>query len=62
MQIDVIAEGIENNNQYQWLKSHGVHQGQGYYLGPPRIQAIFLCRAESTVSNKSTRLTRKCSR
>ena len=39
--IDVIAEGIENNSQYQWLRSHGVHQGQGYYLGPPRIQAVF---------------------
>ena len=41
LQIDVIAEGIENNSQYQWLRSHGVHQGQGYYLEPPRIQAVF---------------------
>mgnify|MGYP001413062681 CR=1 FL=1 len=41
LQIDVIAEGIENNTQFQWLKRHGVHQGQGYYVGPPCIQAVF---------------------
>ena len=41
LQIDVIAQGIEDNAQCQWLKSHGVHQSQGYYLGPPRVQVVF---------------------
>ena len=40
LQIEVIAEGIENQSQFLWLKNHGVTQGQGFYLEPPRIQAM----------------------
>ena len=40
LQIEVIAEGIENQSQFLWLKNHGVTRGQGFYLEPPRIQAM----------------------
>lgn len=40
LKIEVIAEGIENETQYLWLKNHGVTRGQGYYLEPPRVQAV----------------------
>jgi EAL domain-containing protein (putative c-di-GMP-specific phosphodiesterase class I) len=40
LQIEVIAEGIENETQFLWLKNRGVTRGQGFYLGPPRIQAM----------------------
>lgn len=40
LKIEIIAEGIENETQYLWLKNHGVTRGQGYYLEPPRIQAV----------------------
>jgi len=40
LQIEIIAEGIETETQYLWLKNHGVIRGQGYYLEPPRIQAV----------------------
>ena len=46
LQIDVIAEGIENNTQYQWLKSHDVHKGLGYYTWATSYSGSFLmpCR------------------
>jgi EAL domain-containing protein (putative c-di-GMP-specific phosphodiesterase class I) len=40
LQIEVIAEGIENETQYLWLRNHGVTRGQGFYLEPPRIQVV----------------------
>jgi EAL domain-containing protein (putative c-di-GMP-specific phosphodiesterase class I) len=40
LQIEVIAEGIENQSQFLWLKNHGVTRGKGFYLKPPRIQAM----------------------
>ena len=40
LQIEVIAEGIENETQFLWLKNHGVTRGQGFYLEPPRIQVV----------------------
>jgi EAL domain-containing protein (putative c-di-GMP-specific phosphodiesterase class I) len=40
LKIEIIAEGIENETQYLWLKNQGVTKGQGYYLEPPRVQVI----------------------
>lgn len=33
--IDVVAEGIENKNQFDFLVEHQCPQGQGYYLSKP---------------------------
>jgi EAL domain-containing protein (putative c-di-GMP-specific phosphodiesterase class I) len=34
MGLDVIAEGVENETQLDYLISHGCHLVQGYYFNP----------------------------
>ncbi len=34
MGLDVIAEGVENEIQLEYLKSHGCHLIQGHYFNP----------------------------
>ena len=37
----VIAEGIENEEQLQWLIAHGCDEGQGYHFSKPlRLEAF----------------------
>lgn len=36
LNIHLVAEGIENHAQLQWLRANGIHFGQGYLLGRPR--------------------------
>jgi EAL domain-containing protein (putative c-di-GMP-specific phosphodiesterase class I) len=31
----VTAEGIERKSQLEWLRDHGCHEGQGFYLSRP---------------------------
>jgi EAL domain-containing protein (putative c-di-GMP-specific phosphodiesterase class I) len=33
--LQVVAEGVENDAQLQWLRAHGCDQVQGYLLGRP---------------------------
>ncbi len=33
--LEVIADGIENEDQLRWLRFHGCHYGQGGFLAPP---------------------------
>lgn len=39
--IEVVAEGIENNDQLKFLGQSGCDRGQGYYLGKPMSAADF---------------------
>jgi sensor c-di-GMP phosphodiesterase-like protein len=34
MGLDVVAEGVENETQLNYLKAHGCHLVQGYYFNP----------------------------
>jgi len=46
MELDVIAEGVENDAQRQWLKDAGVIVAQGYLFGkavtPPEFETTWL--------------------
>lgn len=33
--LTVLAEGVEHATQLEWLKRHGCHEAQGYFLGRP---------------------------
>jgi EAL domain-containing protein (putative c-di-GMP-specific phosphodiesterase class I) len=35
MTLDVIAEGIENNEQLLFLRNQGCSEGQGFFFGKP---------------------------
>lgn len=36
LNVHLVAEGIENHAQLQWLRANGIHFGQGFLLGRPR--------------------------
>jgi blue light- and temperature-responsive anti-repressor len=38
--IDVIAEGIETEDEYRWLTSQGIHLFQGYLFAKPAFEAF----------------------
>ena len=42
LDIVVIAEGIEEQGQYELLRETGCDLGQGYWLGKPMDQQSFL--------------------
>jgi EAL domain-containing protein (putative c-di-GMP-specific phosphodiesterase class I) len=31
----VVAEGVETEQQMDWLMEHGCHLGQGFFFSPP---------------------------
>ena len=35
LQVNIVAEGVEEIQQLNWLKDKGCHQYQGYYFSPP---------------------------
>ncbi len=35
MEVIIVAEGVENAEQHEYLKNLGCHEIQGYYLSPP---------------------------
>ena len=41
LRLKVIAEGVENPEQLEALRSMGCHQAQGFLLGPPMSAEIF---------------------
>ncbi|MFT5756994.1 MAG: diguanylate cyclase (GGDEF)-like protein/PAS domain S-box-containing protein [Alteromonadaceae bacterium] len=41
MNLHVIAEGVENKDQYEWLKAHGCDYYQGFYFSRPLSKQDF---------------------
>ncbi len=44
--LNTVAEGIENENQYQFLRDKGCHMVQGYLLGRPMTLEALLNEAK----------------
>jgi EAL domain-containing protein (putative c-di-GMP-specific phosphodiesterase class I) len=40
LNIDMMAEGIEKVEEFDWLRRAGVHLFQGYYFAPPAFEAL----------------------
>lgn len=41
LDLNIVAEGIENDEQFQWLKQNGCQTGQGFYFNQPLSQEEF---------------------
>ena len=42
LRIKTIAEGIQSNGEYKWVKETGVDYVQGYYISAPAVPPPFL--------------------
>ncbi|WP_169447915.1 EAL domain-containing protein [Oceanospirillum maris] len=51
LKIPVIAEGIENFAQFEWLKHQGCDEGQGYLFAKPMLAADFKAFVHHTASH-----------
>ncbi|MFW2512768.1 EAL domain-containing protein [Demequina sp. SO4-13] len=40
LQIELVAEGIETYEEYQWFRSQGVRYMQGYLFAKPQLEAL----------------------
>ena len=38
--IEIIAEGVETSEEFQWLKSEGIYLHQGYFLAKPAFEEL----------------------
>jgi EAL domain-containing protein (putative c-di-GMP-specific phosphodiesterase class I) len=56
LSLDVVAEGIESEQQLAFLTKHGCHFGQGYYfgrpVGPHEIAALMTDRGSLTARHR----------
>lgn len=55
LSLDVLAEGVETEEQFAFLKARGCQKYQGYYLSPPLppdafVELLFGVQANSSVS------------
>nr|WP_259372058.1 EAL domain-containing protein [Caldimonas mangrovi] len=41
LQVGLVAEGVETSEQLDFLRAHGCHEAQGYYLGRPMTAQDF---------------------
>ena len=41
LQVGLVAEGVETSEQLDFLRAHGCHEAQGYYLGRPMAAQDF---------------------
>ena len=49
LKLDIVAEGIENTCQQEWLYQHGVHYGQGWLYSKALPKADFILWAEENL-------------
>ncbi|KZY30549.1 hypothetical protein A3729_21240 [Oleiphilus sp. HI0043] len=51
LNLKVVAEGVENQEQYKLLKDLNCDYAQGYLFGRPMAPDIFACHLESTLED-----------
>jgi EAL domain-containing protein (putative c-di-GMP-specific phosphodiesterase class I) len=51
--IRVLAEGVERQGEYQWLRRHGCQHFQGYYFAPPLSPDAFTAYVRDTAAFKA---------
>ncbi|WP_369400435.1 biofilm formation regulator HmsP [Edwardsiella hoshinae] len=44
LSLEVVAEGVENQSQCDWLLANGIHYAQGYYFSPALSLSEFVAR------------------
>ena len=49
LKLQLVAEGVEENQQLQWLSQHSCQMIQGYLLSRPLPEADFISLLEQTV-------------
>ena len=54
LQLNVVAEGIENTCQEKWLREHGVQFGQGWLYSKALPKEEFILWAESNLRAHAT--------
>ncbi|STD50448.1 biofilm formation regulator HmsP [Edwardsiella tarda] len=47
LSLEVVAEGVENQQQCDWLLANGIHYAQGYYFSPALSLPEFVARYPS---------------
>lgn len=52
--IDVIAEGVETEEEYAWLTSQGIHLFQGYLFAKPAFEHFPTVHYPQSVSSRNT--------
>ena len=40
LKIEVLAEGVERREEYDFLRGLGIHLMQGYYFAKPELEAL----------------------
>ena len=56
LSLEVIAEGIENEQQFHMLKKMGCHYFQGYYFQKPMAEHEFVSKLAAGTTTKAPRL------
>jgi diguanylate cyclase len=58
LNLNVIAEGIENQAQTNFLRQHGCHAGQGFFYSPPltaaQLELFHQCGTQPRLSQKTS--------
>lgn len=55
LRLQTVAEGIETEPQYQFLRRHGCEYGQGYFIGRPQTAAEISNLLNSSIPTKGVR-------
>ena len=42
LELDTVAEGVEEEHQVEWLRQQGVTHGQGFHFSQPLTAAAFV--------------------